>query len=551
MNSARAACFVVLFVGVFFAPRTDAAALIQVRDLISTSLPSATTTDHLIEFTLTNAVPVSGHITLTAQSGAYTPQTGFDYTDVDMLISNGGAFFDRTLAATASVAADGVSVSGAGVITITLGDSAIPAGNRVRILLGRNASHGDVGDRSMINPITPGSYRVVITTSTASNVALDSAQAMIAIVQPVQAATFAPPTAPTRFNGMPTTTVAANNDEIELSLETDEPATCRYATTTDILYDDMENEFTSASTLHYTTVTGHENNTSYIYYVRCEDQAGAENDDDYPISFSLDVTPISNTSTGIGGSDGQGGVGDIPGGSAVLYLADMSISGFAPPGSTVHMLRDGAAISTTIASGNGSFTADFRGLERGAYTFGMYAEDSEKRLSSTHSVTMTLESGTQNELTNIMIPPTISGPATAATGEEVRLRGEAPPGSSIDVYIRGASNQLISLTASTTAVGRWEVTVPRGRLSRGAYDARARASMSGRISMFSKPASIAVGGAAASTGTSDVNGDAKVNLVDFSIMLSAWGTDEASVDFNSDGTVNLADFSILLFNWTG
>ena len=49
----------------------------------------------------------------------------------------------------------------------------------------------------------------------------------------------------------------------------------------------------------------------------------------------------------------------------------------------------------------------------------------------------------------------------------------------------------------------------------------------------------------------DLNGDGKVNLVDFSIMLAHWGTNYAPADLNGDGTVDLPDLSILLFNWTG
>jgi hypothetical protein len=49
----------------------------------------------------------------------------------------------------------------------------------------------------------------------------------------------------------------------------------------------------------------------------------------------------------------------------------------------------------------------------------------------------------------------------------------------------------------------------------------------------------------------DLNKDGKVNLVDFSIMLTAWNSANANADINEDGRVGLADFSILLFNWTG
>ena len=47
----------------------------------------------------------------------------------------------------------------------------------------------------------------------------------------------------------------------------------------------------------------------------------------------------------------------------------------------------------------------------------------------------------------------------------------------------------------------------------------------------------------------DVNSDGMVNLVDFSLLASAFGTANANADFNTDGIVNLADFSILAANF--
>ena len=47
----------------------------------------------------------------------------------------------------------------------------------------------------------------------------------------------------------------------------------------------------------------------------------------------------------------------------------------------------------------------------------------------------------------------------------------------------------------------------------------------------------------------DADGDGMVNLVDFSILASVFGTAYASADFNGDGFVNLADFSILAANF--
>jgi len=47
----------------------------------------------------------------------------------------------------------------------------------------------------------------------------------------------------------------------------------------------------------------------------------------------------------------------------------------------------------------------------------------------------------------------------------------------------------------------------------------------------------------------DANGDGMVNLVDFSLLATAFGTADSSADFNGDGFVNLVDFSILAANF--
>ncbi len=47
----------------------------------------------------------------------------------------------------------------------------------------------------------------------------------------------------------------------------------------------------------------------------------------------------------------------------------------------------------------------------------------------------------------------------------------------------------------------------------------------------------------------DLNNDGQVNIFDLSILLSAWGTNNATADLNHDGTVNIFDLSMLLSNW--
>jgi hypothetical protein len=57
-----------------------------------------------------------------------------------------------------------------------------------------------------------------------------------------------------------------------------------------------------------------------------------------------------------------------------------------------------------------------------------------------------------------------------------------------------------------------------------------------------------------STGTpiakiGDINNDGQVNIFDLSILLSKWGSADATADINHDGAVNVFDLSMLLSHW--
>ncbi len=101
---------------------------------------------------------------------------------------------------------------------------------------------------------------------------------------------------PVRSNGSPSGTIPLNTTSTIISLTTDKNATCKYATSSNIAYAAMGTSFmTTGGTSQSSTVSGLVNNTSYTYYVRCEDVAGNVNTTDYPITFLVgpDTTPPS------------------------------------------------------------------------------------------------------------------------------------------------------------------------------------------------------------------------------------------------------------------
>jgi len=546
--------------------------LSHVMDVISTSAPDTEAT-HAIRFTATTDIPASGHISIDLPL-SFTVPASFDYTDVDLQVSSDGGttFVDRDLASVADATNDGVTVTSATSTDIDLelnSSSGISAGDVVQILLGTNATFGNVGTDDIVNPLDPGSYRVGFVTTDSSGTEIDHGSTIDVVILPVTLQAAIPIVAPVRSNGLPSGLIAANNFNIELSLETDILAHCRYATSTGVLYEDMTNDFNpDFGTTFWVNTTGYQNDTTYTFYVRCVAFAsGFANDDDYPITFTLKPTPISNTSAtstgeitnGPTGNLGNGGAGDFPNGSDVLYLSSVTFIGTSIPGSTITGLQDGIKTETTQAKADGTFSLVIDKLERGAYGFELYTQDGRALTSSLYGTTLSVAQGTDNAVTGITIPPTIQLSAdNVSPGDSESVSGGAPPNAIVQVSVApqlGSTTQaaIKTYTASSSQNGDWSVKLDTSSLSKGVYTVQATAAISTSTkSSPSKHVTFSIGGVTnASCGTPDMNSDGKVNLIDFSIFLLSWQSTDAKADFNCDGAVNLGDFSIMLFNWTG
>jgi len=542
----------------FLPTNAYAGSLTHVSDVISTSAPGTTTVSHTISFTVENTIPASGQIVIEPESGAFSVPVGFNYEDVDFSVSSGGPYSERQLAETASAAEDGVSIN-ADTITITLNSStAVSAGSQVVVELGTIAAYGTTSTHALINASSVGSYRIGIHTYNASSLLIDAGKTMIALVEPVAVSVDAEASAPNRFNGFPTGTVEADNPVIEISLNTDEPGNCRYATSSGVSYDSMVTSFTvwGTSTIHHVAVGDHTNGTSYTYYVRCSDLVGNINTDDFEISFTLGADPEFDGSVSAGDA-GPGGVGSFLGGSAYLYQSTLTISGSASPGGRITVLRDGTNVATAQVAANGTFTVTPPAFERGTYTFSTYVTDRSGRRSSSHAATMSFGQGTHNTISNIIIPPTIvSDEESVPTSGTAHIYGEGVPGATIELLIDGSKKFSASTTKGVSGLqdGLWDITFPASALTRGTHILRARAVVPGQsASVVSTVLLLGVGEDPnpSAPRSADLNRDGKVNLVDFSILLSKWQKDDDIADINADGIVNIADFSIMLFQWTG
>ncbi len=96
-------------------------------------------------------------------------------------------------------------------------------------------------------------------------------------------------------NGSPSGTLTAGTTSTTISVSSNESATCKYATTSGVVYSSMINVFsTTGGTTHSSVITDLGDDTTYNYYIRCSDANGNVNTTDFTISFSVaeESTPV-------------------------------------------------------------------------------------------------------------------------------------------------------------------------------------------------------------------------------------------------------------------
>jgi len=99
-------------------------------------------------------------------------------------------------------------------------------------------------------------------------------------------------TPPLRSSPSPTSNLSSGTTQAYINLTTDETANCRYSETSGIDYSSMIETFDNTDlTAHSELITGLSDGDSKTYYVRCQDESGNQNPDDFEISFSVASPP--------------------------------------------------------------------------------------------------------------------------------------------------------------------------------------------------------------------------------------------------------------------
>ncbi len=612
-----------LLVGAFFiSPPSEARNIQQYRDTISDSGPGFAA-NHTFEFIITTNVSGGGRFEFTPPLGfTVVSRPEFGIRNVELRV-NGMA---RVADAVSSPGVDQVEITPGtpGFIRYTLApDATISAGDVLEFRIGNHTSNsvgpitsfststgtttspGDV--EPIINSLNLGTHKVLMEVWDGGLIA--DAGFVISINEKVNVPGLdtTEDVPPLRFNAAPTSTVGGTTPNVEISLETDEFARCRYALTPGVSFGAMTNTFTNTGILFHSTVVPVVPDSVRDFYVRCVDDEGNFNIDDYLIRVTVGPTPSgtpgeggtgsgpgtggsgtgsstndgsgtgsgggTGSTAGGGGSGGGGGGGgrgndngDTAGGG---FEADdeayrsgdarVVISGFAYPNANIAVLVDGKVARATRANSSGVYSVTLDAIAKGAYTFGVYGEGPDKVRSSTFSTSFTVTGGRTSELSNIHVVPSIKvTPDPVNPGETLTVSGYALPNSTVTLQNGKAKMKSASeSTATADSSGRWSTTLNSSNFVKGTYQIRAKAvQASGVATGFSNYTFYGVG-ESAQTGTlsADLNRDTKINLIDFSILLFWWNTNGGNsnppADINRDGRVTLTDFSILLFNWTG
>ena len=604
----------------------------QYKDLITDSAPSAAS-NHTLSFTLGTDISPNSYIEVIPPAGfeVIGTSTFAAERNVELYVDGLLRSATTTLGPTTDLAE--ITPGTPGKIKYTLNSTTgVSAGSSLELRIGNHTSKANVFSevfgtttgtstgtttteadiKPIINASTTGTKEVDVRVYDGVEVA--NAGFLIALVDsvsvyPVDTTETIPPF---RFNGAPTSTVTGVTLSVEIFLETDEFAVCKYDVVPDISYAAMPNTFSGTGLIYHTNIVAVIPNSVNTFYVRCIDDEGNFNIDDYIITFAVSDSPTGtandegdvsgdgtgsgNDGTGDGGgaggqtgdsdgdaseegsSSGSGGSGGGGGGGSGGDDGDTSgggfesddapyrsgdgrviINGFAFPLTDVYALVDGKEATQVKTNSEGKFSITLDEIARGVYTFGIYAVDKDDVQSSTFSTSFTVTGARTTSLSNINISPSIKvSPDPVDPGDTLTVSGYALPNASVTIENEkdGSTITKKTFTALSDSTGEWTATIETTGFTIGTYKIKAKSEQVGVASTgFSNYTFYGVGQDAIKPNNADLNTDGKVNLVDFSILLFWWNSDGGDsnppADINADGKVSLTDFSIMLFNWTG
>jgi hypothetical protein len=252
------------------------------------------------------------------------------------------------------------------------------------------------------------------------------------------------------------------------------------------------------------------------------------------------------------------------GGGGSAQGAKIVLTGRAYPGSQITILKDAQVVATTIADEGAHFQVLIKGLAAGTYIFSIYSEDIKGIRSSLFTFPVSVSRGILAKIDNVFVAPTITADKIEVKkGDPVLLFGQSYPFSEVTLEVN--SEEQFFLKTKAASDGVYLKSFDSSVLEFGVHHAKARSVADEQISSQSSAYEFVVGTKNVYSSDyevcskkADLNGDCRVNLVDFSIVafwylrtLSPAFLARERAHLNGDGKINLVDFSIMAFHWTG
>ncbi|MBI5400820.1 MAG: hypothetical protein HZB12_01755 [Candidatus Yonathbacteria bacterium] len=199
-----------------------------------------------------------------------------------------------------------------------------------------------------------------------------------------------------------------------------------------------------------------------------------------------------------------------------------------------------------VAMEDGSFSVSFVGILQALHSFGLIAKDTEGRASQ--SKFFFLNTVSEDFVTkDLLLPPTIEIEDSQVTrGNDAVILGSATPGYTIHLELDG----ILSKDMLAGKAGAYRFEIPTGALKFGAHTVRTKQldPQTKKTSDFSTSRTLTVSHLVVVQ--ADLNNDGKMDIRDWSIFLTLWGSKNSSrrdrIDFNKDGKIDISDFSIFI-----
>src|SRR3989344_649575 len=310
--------------------------------------------------------------------------------------------------------------------------------------------------------------------------------------------------------------------------------------------------FTNVGNVLSSTPTGLTAGTPYYFVIRVLDALN----NTIATSTEVSATPTAPASPPTGGGSSGGG-----GGGQVNYATGgINFSGRAYPRSTITVLKDAQVAATSIADAASNFYVSLSTLSAGNYFFSVYSEDNQGNRSSLVTFPVSVTAGVVTNVAGIFIAPTLAvDKSQVRKGDDIAIFGQTTAQAEVTIQVN--SDEPYFAKTPSDANGVYLYNFDTAPLEYGDHSTKSKAAKGTEISSYSAAVPFVVGNTSIFAVLTkkkapirgDVNGDGRVNLVDFSISAYWYNRSSPSknVDINGDGKVNLVDFSIMAFNWTG